>query len=150
VRRIGANSARIRRNAACKSLPAEAIMKPFRTSLTARIVSLAIAVALAGTGILALTGAAALFPYVLLVGIMGCVVGVIVGAVEHTFAAMALVVALPLALWPYIMVAELAMHRLPIAGWAFIASGALVGSLTAFAGATVRTESARELAPAHT
>jgi len=125
-------------------------MKPFRTSLTARIVSLAIAVTLIGTGILALTGAAALFPYVLLVGIMGCVVGVIVGAMEHTYSALALVVALPIALWPYIMVAELTMHRLPIAGWAFIAIGAVVGSLTAFAGATVHEKKAERLQPAHT
>ena len=125
-------------------------MKPFRTSLTARIVSLAIAIALVGTGILALTGAAELFPYVLLAGIMGCVVGVIIGAVEHPFSTMALVVALPLALWPYIMVAELVMHRLPVAGWAFIALGAVVGSLTAFAGATVHDRKAAELQPAHT
>jgi hypothetical protein len=125
-------------------------MKPFRTSLTARIVSLALAAALIGTGLIALTGATALFPYALLVGVMGCVVGLIIGAIEHTYPAMALAVALPIALWPYIMVAELTMHRLPVAGWAFIAVGAVIGSLTAFAGATVPEKKAESLQPAHT
>ena len=125
-------------------------MKPFRTSLSARLISISIAITLIGTGILSLTGAPELFPYVLMVGIMGCVVGVIVGAFDHTFAVMGMVVALPVTLFPYIMGAELLMHRVPIAGWALIAVGAIVGSLTAFAGATIHDKKIQHLEPAHT
>ena len=121
-------------------------MKPFRTSLTARIVSVSLAVTLAGTGAAALVGSLALLPYVILVGVVGCFVGVLAGALEQTAAAALLSVTLPMLLWPYVMVAELAIRRAPITGWAFIAAGALMAAQTAIAG--VVKERRHELAPA--
>jgi hypothetical protein len=121
-------------------------MKPFRTSLTARIVSVSIAVTLAGTGVAALLSSIALLPYCIILGVSGCFIGVIAGALEQTAAAAFLSVTLPMLLWPYVMVAELAIRRAPVMGWAFIAAGALMAAQTAIAG--VVKERKHELAPA--
>jgi hypothetical protein len=122
-------------------------MKPFRTSLTARLVSFSISLALAGTGVAALTHSPDLVPYVIVLAVVGCVLGVILGAFEHTGASAALGVALPILLFPYVMVAELALRAPPSYGWAFIAAGALMAASTVLASFVTRRESAHVAQP---
>src|SRR4051812_42621612 len=90
-----------------------ASMNAFRTSLPGRIISLSIAFALLSGGLIPLFGlhAATWLPFTLLIPIVGCVVGTILSVNDHTWSAMALVVALPLLLWPYAMALMLICNR---------------------------------------
>jgi hypothetical protein len=126
-------------------------MKPFRTSLTARIVSLSIAFALTGGGlipILGLTPAIAL-PAVILLAVAGCIVGCILGAQEHTWSVAALAIMLPLALWPYTLVLMLVATRFGEYGWALVAAGALMTGATAIASFTTRPSAEKAPAAQH-
>ncbi len=109
-------------------------MQPFHTSITARLVSASVAIALAGVGLLAVIGQPELLPYVILLAVGGSVIGTIAGAIDYTWQVMGLAVALPMLLWPYVMVAELIMRRAPAWGWLLIAAGAVIGAVSAFAG----------------
>ena len=116
-------------------------MKPFRTSITARVVSLSIAFALLAGGlipILRLTPAIAL-PVVLLVAVGGCIVGCVLGVQEHTGPTAALAILLPLALWPFTLVLIAVATRFGEYGWALIAAGAVMAGATAIASFTTRT-----------
>jgi hypothetical protein len=130
-----AENRRNRRPGACKDTSSpEVPMQPFHTSLTARLVSVSIAIALAGVGFAAVSGRPELLPYVILLAVGGCVIGTIAGAIDYSYQVMGLVVALPMLLWPYVMAAELIMRRAPSWGWLLIAAGAVIGGVSAFAG----------------
>ncbi len=118
-------------------------MKPFRTSLTARIVSLAVAFALAGGGAIPIFGfaPAAAVPIVLLLSVAACIVGCLLGAQEHAGATALLAMMLPLALWPYTLLLLLVVARFPQHGWTLMAAGAFVAGLTAIASFTTERAS---------
>jgi hypothetical protein len=117
-------------------------MKPFRTSITARVVSLSIAFALIAGGlipILGLTPSIAL-PIVLLLAVGGCIVGCVLGVQEHTGATAALAIFLPLVLWPFCMVLIGVATKYGEYGWALIAAGAVMSGATAVASFTTRAD----------
>jgi hypothetical protein len=108
----------------------------FRSSLPGRIVSLSIAFALLSGGLIAVLGLepAVWVPFSLLIPIVGCFVGTILAVASHQWAAMALVVALPMALWPYTMILMLVTNSYRTYGWLLIAAGLGMAALTAVSG----------------
>jgi hypothetical protein len=124
-------------------------MKPFRTSTSARIVSLAVAFALAGGGLIPIFGLtpSVAIPIVLLAAVGASIVGLVIGVNDHP-GAIALVAMLgPLALWPYTMVLMLVATRFYAWGWALVAAGAAMAGATAIASFTTR-EAPSAAAPA--
>jgi hypothetical protein len=100
-------------------------MKPFRTSVTARMISLAATIALTGGGaaVALATHLNWTIPLVLLAAIMAGIVGLALGAYDHPGPVVLLAVLLPMALWPYVMVLELVRTSYPTWSWALIAAG---------------------------
>jgi hypothetical protein len=121
-------------------------MKPFRTSLTARIVSLAIAFALVGTGLIPILGIAPAIslPIVFLAAVGACIAGLVLGVQDHPGPVLVLGLTLPLVLWPFTMVAMLVATRFGNFGWALIAAGCVMGGATAIASYTTRHEPVAE------
>ncbi len=117
-------------------------MKPFRTSATARVVSLSIAFALIGGGLIPILGLAPslALPVVLLIAVGGCIVGGVLGVNEHTGPTAALAIFLPLLLWPFVMLLISVSTRHGEYGWALIAAGAVVSGATAVASFTTRAD----------
>jgi hypothetical protein len=111
-------------------------MTPFRSSLPARIISLSVAFALVSGGLIAVLGLepAEWIPFSLLFPITGCVVGALLAAGTREWSAMAMVVALPIALWPYTMVLMLVTNSYRQFGWLLLAAGIGMTALTAVSG----------------
>lgn len=122
-------------------------MKPFRTSPTARIVSLAVALSLVGGGLLAVTGAgpSVALPLLLLASIGACIVGLVLGANEHTGPVALLAILLPLALWPYVMTMEWIVTSAPRYGSALLIAGGVMLGMTLLATVTTREPAERKL-----
>jgi hypothetical protein len=110
-------------------------MKPFRTSLSARIISASISWSLIGAGLIALTGmsAGAALPIVLLMSIGGCLVGLVLGVHDHTGPVALLAILLPLILWPYAMAVTWAVDRGTRYGAPLLAVGAVILGLNLIA-----------------
>jgi hypothetical protein len=117
-------------------------MKPFRTSITARIVSLSIAFALAGAGLIPIAGfsAAVALPIVFIAAVGGCIIGLVLGVNDHPGPVAVLAMMLPLALWPFTMVAIGVATRFGAYGWALIAAACVMSGATAIASFTTRRE----------
>ena len=115
-------------------------MKPFRTSTSARVLSAAIAFALAGAGVTAVAGfdPHAALPIVFLVAAGGGIVGLLAGVYEQTARVALLALLLPLAFWPFTMLAALVATRYPVFGWLEIAVGCVVAGASAIASYTTR------------
>jgi hypothetical protein len=109
-------------------------MHAFRTSVPARIVSLSIAATLVSGGLLPLLGlhGPTFIPFTLLIGVVGCFFGMLLSVDKHPGAAFALAIALPLSLWPYVMILMLATTTHPQLGWLIVAAG---GGITSFSAA---------------
>jgi hypothetical protein len=124
-------------------------MTPFRTSLTARLVSASIAVALAGSGLSVALGAAPslLIPMTFIVAIMLSIFGLVVGVLDHPLPVVLLALLLPCALWPYVMVVGWMLESMPALGWLLVALATVPVALTVVAPRTVR-EPASKPAPA--
>jgi hypothetical protein len=107
-------------------------MKPFRLSITARIVSLAIAVALFGGGAIPILGLApsVALPILLIPTVLACIVGLILGAQEHTGAVLMLALLLPLGLWAYTLALLVVTGPLPQLAWGLVALGVVVAAST--------------------
>ena len=114
-------------------------MKPFRTSLTARLVSLSIAVALAGAGLSLALGLrpSLVVPLTFIAAITLSIFGLVVGVLEYPGAVLLLAILLPCALWPYAMCAEYLREVWPAGGWALLALAALPLGLTVVAPKTI-------------
>jgi hypothetical protein len=102
-------------------------MAPYRSSIAARILLLSAALALIGGGIGALVG---LPSYVTLSGallpaIVGGLFGLGLGIEEHPTATAAMTIALPFALFAYMLVLQMVIQYAPRAGIALIAVGVL-------------------------
>ena len=117
-------------------------MKPFRTSITARIISGGAIFALAGGGIVAATGINPAWgvPIVLLFTALSGIVGLVLGANDHPGAVLFTALLLPLALWPYTMVLIYITTRRPEWGPVLFAAALLVLALTLYATVTVKRE----------
>jgi hypothetical protein len=106
-------------------------MKPFRTSLTARIVSSAVTLSLVGGGALAMTRAPTSAVAILLLASVGaCIVGLLLGVRDHAGAVALLAIFLPLLLWPYVMVVEWIVTRAPRYGIGLLVAGGVVLAFT--------------------
>jgi hypothetical protein len=118
------------------SIEKEHAMVPFRASLPGRIVSSSVAFALLAGGLIALLGldGAVWVPFALLIPVVGCFVGTVMAVISHVWAAMALVVALPMCLWPYTMLLMLATSRYHQLGWLLVAAGIGMAALTLVSG----------------
>ncbi|HZS42136.1 MAG TPA: hypothetical protein VFF06_35145 [Polyangia bacterium] len=124
-------------------------MHPFKTSLTARIVSFAIAFALIGGGLIPTLGLrpAIALPIVLLLAVGACIVGLVVGASDHPGAVGFCAVLLPMALWAYVLVLLLVVNRFPAFAYALDAAGVAVVFSTVLASFQARDAQAREAQP---
>jgi hypothetical protein len=108
----------------------------FRSSLCARLVSLAVTVGVSASGIAVAAGAAPwhILPYALLAGIACGIVGLVLGVNDHPAQVALFAIVLPMALWPFVIATLwIAEHR-PELGWAVAAVGAVPLALTMFAG----------------
>jgi hypothetical protein len=103
----------------------EADMTPFRTSLTARLLSLATFVVLTGPGvaIAAQMNLHIAIPLCVAVAITLSLFGMIVGTDDQPWAVLLLSIVLPLALWGYFMGLEHIVMSRPDLAWALCASG---------------------------
>ena len=119
-------------------------MKPFRTSITARMISLSVALALTGGGLAVLLTpeSLALIPIVLLLAIGVAIIGMILGVNSQDGAVVVLSILLPLALLPYVMVLEYVGTKQPDYAWALVAAGLVPLALTLVAPITVRVQGA--------
>ena len=108
----------------------------FRSSLPGRIVSLSVAFALLSGGLIAVLGLqpAVWVPFALLIPVVGCFFGTMMAIASHEWAALALAVLLPMALWPYTMILMLITTSHHPYGWALIAAGLGMTALTAVSG----------------
>ena len=103
-------------------------MQPFKTSLTARIVSFSIAFALLGGGLIPTLGLrpAMALPIVLLLAVGGCIVGLLLGVNDHPGAVGFCAVLLPMAFWAYVLVLLVVVNRFPAYAYALDAAGVAV------------------------
>jgi hypothetical protein len=99
-------------------------MNAFKASLAGRIVSLSIAFALIPGGLISVYGLPRWVPYILLTAVGGCLVGMLLAIEKHAGAAAALLIALPMLLWPYSMALIWIAETRPQLGWWLIAAGA--------------------------
>ena len=124
-------------------------MKPFRASLTARLVSVSITLAVGGGGLVLTLGISPnSIPLVLLAAIGFSIVGLIVGVEEHPEPVLLLGVVLPLALLPYVMLLELIRTGFPEYAWILVAAGIPPLALTLLAPATIAPQQERARVPA--
>ncbi len=113
-------------------------VRPFRTSTSARLISLAVATALGGGGAAVLTGSIDVMAVSLLIGITLGIIGFIVGTLDYSIELLVLAVLLPLALWPYAMLLTIMVERRSPYGWALIGIAAAMLAQTALASIIVR------------
>ena len=114
-------------------------MVPFRTSLTARLVSISAAVAMTGGGLAVVVAPLLTWtvPVVLLVAITIAIMGLILGVYDHPGAVTLLGGLLPMAMFPYSMILEGVREAHPVYAWALIAAGLVPLLLTTLAASTV-------------
>ncbi len=124
-------------------------MKPYRTSLPARILAGSASYLLIGGGIAALAGVPIAFalPILVMPPVLGGMFGIGIGIEDHPAPTALMVVLLPLIFWPFLIVLQLALTRMPLLGWAFVAAGALPLGAMVLASAT-RREDAQAALPA--
>jgi hypothetical protein len=105
----------------------EGSMRPYRTSVSARLASGAAAFALAAGGLTAILQLPwVALPVILVITIVSGILACLFAIEEHPGAAIALGIALPLALWPYVLALLVAINHFPQLGWLFIGLAALV------------------------
>ncbi len=121
-------------------------MTPFRLSFTARLLSAAASLLLAGSGIAVLAGFGhAAVPVVLMAGIGAGIVALVVGALDYPIQVLLAAVLLPMVLWPYVMVLEWIATENHAFAWPLIIAGA-VPAVATFVAPLVRKPSS-ETAP---
>jgi hypothetical protein len=99
-------------------------MKPFRTSLTARLLSLSAAIALIGAGILPIVGIPVMYVSVpILFSVVIAVVGMVLGVSDHPGTIGLLAATLPIAMWAYVLLALGVLKVYPAWSWALVAAG---------------------------
>jgi hypothetical protein len=99
-------------------------MTPYRTSLSARILSGGAAVSLVAAGLVPVIGFdhTRAVPLIILFTIAVGLSGILVAIPRHGGAALWASMLLPLAMWPYVMVMSGIMQHYPSYGWALIAA----------------------------
>ena len=95
----------------------------FRTSITARLVWVSLSFALIAGGLVALHGSPSLIPYSFAPAIVGCFVALILGVEEHPAEVLGLLIALPLLLFPWVMLLHLIVIRWSSFGSALVVAG---------------------------
>jgi hypothetical protein len=105
----------------------EGFMRPYRTSMSARLASGAAAFALAAGGLTAVLQLPWIaLPVILVVTILSGILACLFAIEEHPGAAIALGIGLPLALWAYVLALLVAINHMPRLGWLFLGMSALV------------------------
>jgi hypothetical protein len=117
-------------------------MRPYRTSLSARLISLSVSTALIGGGVGALTDSWVVLGLALTAAIVCGIAGLVVGIEHYGSTVMALVVALPMLLWAYATSLVVVATKFPSWSYAFIAAGMVPLLMTAFASLGVAEEPA--------
>jgi hypothetical protein len=107
-------------------------MKPFRRSLTARIVSSAIAFALLGGGLIPTLGIPPAYglPVVLLLAVGAVIAGLVLGVQDHPGPVAYLAILMPLALWAYTLALLVIINHVPTYALALVAAGILMAAFT--------------------
>ncbi|HEY7955670.1 MAG TPA: hypothetical protein VII38_10265 [Polyangia bacterium] len=99
-------------------------MKPFRTSLTARCLAAATAIALVGAGLLPILGIPVMYVSVpILVSVVIAVFGMLLGVNDHPGTIGLLACTLPVAMWAYVLAALGVLKVYPAWSWALVAAG---------------------------
>ena len=88
-------------------------MKPFKTSITARLVMLSIAIVFLGGALAAKTGSTPLVPLVLLLAMGGCIVGLVLGVYDHTGRVLLVALLLPIFGWPTALAVIVVANQFP-------------------------------------
>jgi hypothetical protein len=124
-------------------------VEPFRTSLSARIVSLAVSAALIGGGVIALAGLdpAHVTPWLLMACITATIAGLILGVYDHPAEVLLVGMLAPMALFPYVMALDWVIRSAPHLGLLLVGVGLVPLALTTMARATIR-QPASQPAPA--
>jgi hypothetical protein len=125
-------------------------MIPYRSSLSGRIFSAAVAVALIGGGLVPAFGIdpSIGLPLALLLAVTGGIVALVLGVHSHTAAVAWLAIVSPLVLWPYVMALLWITQHAPNWGLAFVAAGLLTIALNLWA--SILDRNAVEIPHAHT
>jgi hypothetical protein len=102
-------------------------MKPFRLSLTARILSGSAAFALIGAGLLPILGIPLLgvLPLVFLLPVVASFISLIYAAEDYPFVIAGLAFVLPIAFFSYVAGTLLIVNVFPTWSWALVALGAV-------------------------
>jgi hypothetical protein len=107
-------------------------MRPFRTSFTARGLSIGASIALVGAGLTAVTGAepSVALPIVFLLSAALGIVSLVAGV--HTYPGNVAILAflMPMAFWPYVLGALVIVAHAPTLGYGLIAAGLVPLALT--------------------
>ena len=111
-------------------------MKRYWDSLSATVVTIAIAVSIVAGGFVASSGQHwGLMALTLLVGVVGCIVGLVLGVNKHPGVVISLLIALPLILWPYVMGLIYVVKSRPDLGPVLIVLGLGIGASRSVAAA---------------
>jgi hypothetical protein len=99
-------------------------MKPYRTSISARILSGGAAVSLLGAGLTPIAGldATRTIPVIILITIAAGLSGILLAIRDHMRAALFAAMLLPLVMWAYVMAMIGIVHYYPAYAWALIAA----------------------------
>jgi hypothetical protein len=125
-------------------------MKPYRTSLSARIVSAGAAFALIAAGLVPILGlpVSQALPVIVMITFGAGLIGLLAGIRQYTEAVILLALLLPMGLWAFTLAALVIINAYPSYGWALIAIGSIpIGLLVASLG--TRAEPAPVGAPRH-
>ena len=120
-------------------------MNPFKTSISARLIMLSIAIVFLGGALAAKTGSTALVPAILLLAVGGCIVGLVLGVYDHPGPVLVVAVLLPIFGWPVALAILVVANQVP--AYANVLAVCGIVAATMFA-SSFRPQSARRTASA--
>lgn len=110
-------------------------MKPFRSSFSAWMLSLGVAVAVSGGGLLAALGVPPHHgtPLLYLGAILCGIIGLVMGVADYPVQVLLGSLLLPMALWPFVIALSWIGESRPELGWALVAAGLVPVAMSLYA-----------------